>query len=205
MIGKMPRFIPGSALLLGLLFLVPPTTLACMGIKNPDYSRVPEYCRLRCDKENHRPGDDVKSMRYEKVLGMGKMGFGHLHHFCAHLMYMQMAKAEQSKPTRAFYFNNARTNIDYVLQHWTPEAVLLREAHVRKGLMLEETGHAVEALPLYQKAIQIDPKYVPAYAAYGDLLVKLGEKAQAREVLENGLSKVPQSKLLKSRLRKLGK
>jgi tetratricopeptide (TPR) repeat protein len=120
-------------------------------------------------------------------------------------MYMQLAHAEREKQTRAFYLINARTNIDYVIRNWTPEAGLFREAHVRKGLLLGETGEALEAIPLYQKVIQLDPNYVPAYAALGDLLAKLGEKQQAKEVLEQGLSKVPQSKLLNSRLRKLGK
>lgn len=56
------------------------------------------------------------------------------------------------------------------------------------GNALFKSGHALEAIPHLKAAIKFDPEYSAAWKILGKALAETGEKNQAIEVFEKGMS-----------------
>jgi diguanylate cyclase (GGDEF)-like protein len=65
------------------------------------------------------------------------------------------------------------------------------EAHLAAGRELSRQGRLVEALRIFQNALNVMPNSRPALSVLADLLVTLGRKAEAYEILAQALVKAP--------------
>lgn len=63
------------------------------------------------------------------------------------------------------------------------------------GIAMEykSLGRPDDAVTTFQKLIQLDPRYVPAYHMLGRLLVELGRTDEARTVLNTGVETARQT------------
>jgi tetratricopeptide (TPR) repeat protein len=64
------------------------------------------------------------------------------------------------------------------------------DAFARYGLAMEyaNTGDTATALAEYQKIVELNPEYVPAYQMAGQLLMNLGRDADARAWFDKGIA-----------------
>ena len=64
------------------------------------------------------------------------------------------------------------------------------DAFARYGLAMEyaNTGDTATALAEYQKIVELNPEYVPAYQMAGQLLMNLGRDADARTWFDKGIA-----------------
>jgi tetratricopeptide (TPR) repeat protein len=60
-------------------------------------------------------------------------------------------------------------------------------AHYALALEYEKAGRFEDSLAAYRRLIGFDPTYVPAFQMCGQLLMRLGRSAEAREILARGL------------------
>ena len=67
------------------------------------------------------------------------------------------------------------------------------EGRLGLGALSAARGDRVRAAAEFEKAIAIDPTYVPAYANLADLQRDAGDEAATQRVLERGLARVPKS------------
>jgi tetratricopeptide (TPR) repeat protein len=65
------------------------------------------------------------------------------------------------------------------------------ENRTNLGGFLAERGEAVAAEAEYRAALQLDPRFVPAWANLADLMRMLGREADAESALREGLAVVP--------------
>jgi tetratricopeptide (TPR) repeat protein len=79
--------------------------------------------------------------------------------------------------------------IGYVESHASSSFVLMPEILVLKGKVMARVGQGPEAIPVYRKAIKLNPKYGWAYKALADLFVSLSNPAEARKVLQEGMDR----------------
>lgn len=118
------------------------------------------------------------------------------HHFCWALIYIRRG----SDPARSAFQNanyqNAVSNFEYVQRNSTATFALLPEVNLRKGMALRHLGEEGAAATEFLGAIRIKPDYTPAYAALVDIYLDLDDLNAASQVLEQGLKKVPTSKIL---------
>lgn len=72
---------------------------------------------------------------------------------------------------------------EFVAQH--PQ-----DAFARYGLAMEcaSSGDHEAALAHFHKLIETNPKYVPGFQQLGQLLARLGQKEEAREIFTRGIT-----------------
>ena len=65
-----------------------------------------------------------------------------------------------------------------------------KDAFARYGLAMEyaNTGDTTTALSEYEKIVELNPEYVPAYQMAGQLLMNLGRDADARTWFDRGIA-----------------
>src|SRR5690349_199735 len=65
-----------------------------------------------------------------------------------------------------------------------------KDAFARYGLAMEyaNTGDTATALAEYEKIVELNPEYVPAYQMAGQLQMNLGREAEARTWFERGIA-----------------
>lgn len=169
----------------------------CFGVEVVDAPFLPKYCQF-CVQEQGRESPDAQ--RWTRILGDSAKG---LHHYCAAINFSRHSVQATGKKQKQFIAGQAYRNFEYVLERWPKDSKLYPEALSRTGRLLESMGRNVEAAQYYQKSILIKPKYVAAYAAYSDLVIKQGNKDEAIAILKRGLTQVPGSSMLLRRLSKL--
>ncbi len=80
---------------------------------------------------------------------------------------------------------------DYVK---TQETALERpESHLNLGNLFGATGDYAQARDYYQRALQMDPDLVPAYANLADLLRAQGLDDEGKKILRDGIDRQPES------------
>jgi tetratricopeptide (TPR) repeat protein len=135
---------------------------------------------------------------------MGKTFWG-MHHYCWALVNIQRSSAPgQSPEDRAFKIHSAIADYYYIVEIAPPDFVLLPEVFYLIGeahVMVNEYAQATEA---YQKARRIKADYWPPYEGQAKVLDKVGLKAEALAVLEDGLRIMPGEVRLLSLYARLG-
>src|SRR4029453_2924145 len=82
--------------------------------------------------------------------------------------------------------------------------IMLPEIYTKIGEVLLSLKRASEARDAFAKARSLKPDYWPPYFHWAEYLRQAGQRVQAREVVEEGLSYAPQSKALRNLLTELG-
>jgi tetratricopeptide (TPR) repeat protein len=165
---------------------------------------TPPYCP---DTIGFKYGDAYHntSPRAGHWVGMMGKNFWHMHHYCWALINIRRSQAAGVQPTtRRYLLENAIADCTYVLQNSTPDFILLPEIYTRIGethLMLANPAPAYEA---FAQARSIKPDYWPAYQRWAEVLIKSGQKAEAKKLVAEGLRHAPDAKPLLDQYRQLG-
>ena len=173
------------------------SALAQVDYTQKEYRALPRYCHAQpyIHEWLHRKiVPDAEREQWNRMMGEH---YRHVHHFCWALISMKRA-AEQPQQ-RSFHYRKAVSDFDYVLNRADPSLPILPEVYLRKGNALRLMGDETAAGVAYQNAIRAKPDYTPAYAALIDVYIALGDRASARQVLEDGLQVVPNSGILQER------
>lgn len=139
---------------------------------------------------------EAERKRWASELGPSYESF---HHFCWALIYLRRASDPALTTFRQSNNQIAVNNFDYVLRNSTADFVLLPEVLLRKGMTLRLLGDDGNAAAAFLDAIRLKDDYTPAYSSLVDVYMDLGDLAAAREVLERGLKKAPNSTILSSK------
>lgn len=165
---------------------------------------LPPYCP---DTQTFKYGNASSnpSPNAPKWVGLMGNGFWTMHHYCWALINLSRAQ-KPSIPAniRDSMREYAIEDMKYVLQNTEPDFVLSPEIYTKIGdveLALKRTSAANSS---YAKARSLKPDYWPAYLNWAEYLRRAGEKAKAREVVEEGLSYAPNAKTLSRLLVELG-
>jgi tetratricopeptide (TPR) repeat protein len=168
----------------GMLLLLPLWASAAPTYTQADVAQLPIFCQAKIGALQN---DLNEVKRWEQVFGVNN--WLHMHHYCSGLAWFNKARVAfgADKPNRAFYLGESINNYMYVIRAWPQEFQLQPEANLGVGRAWQMSGQDRKAISFYMKAISLRPDFVQAYAALADLWMNLGDKVQAREVLEQGL------------------
>ena len=187
----------GLSLLCGsLLYSLPASAIGAFKPTPGELALLPPYCRPRAETW----GNDASRPEVARWMGVFPSDYIHMHHYCVALLAINNAQVSMNEPERRANYNRAMNNLEYMQERASPGFVLWPDllhnrAKVERGL--GDTGAAVISL---QKAIERNANYTPPYAELADIHVSLGHKEEARQVLEAGLAKQPDSSLLRRKL-----
>jgi tetratricopeptide (TPR) repeat protein len=156
---------------------------------------LPSYCTARL-----RGNLEVEKKRWEQTLGND---FIHLHHYCFALHFINKANMENNPEEKGYIYKRAMDNLQYMEKHATKSFVLMPEIYVKHGTVLRLVNRDSEAARKFLKAIELRPSYTPAYSALSDYYLDLGNVEEARRIVEDGLGRSPNSKLLRRKLAEL--
>ena len=183
------------AALVASLFSSPSAQAGPLG---PEAAMLPPYCAPRM-------ADDYSSASAKEWIDRFTMeNYVHMHHYCIGLMELNRAYGK-GRSRGAGDVASSIQNIDYVIKGTAPDFILQPEFHLNKGKALAFMGRSELAALEYQQAIQLKPDYAAPYAALSDFYRDKGAKQKARETVEQGLEKIPDSKALKRRQVELSK
>lgn len=168
-----------------------------------EVSLLPPYCKYTQLYRQNIPGGDNPTAIKHMYATYGP-GFHALHHYCWAIIATNRALyLARSKELRAFYLKDAIGDIDYVIANSPRDFVLLPELLTAKAKNLIRLDRGAVAVGELLRAIEIKPDYWPPYAVLADYYQEMGEAKQARDILERGLSTIPDAQALKKRLVRL--
>ena len=135
---------------------------------------------------------------------MGK-GFWTMHHYCWALIRLRRAERPGTPAViQKGHRQAALGDLSFVIENSPPDFIMLPEIYTKYGeveLLLKNYADADEA---FAKARALKPDYWPAYLQWAEYLRQRGQKAKARELVQQGLSHAPDSKPLQQLLSMLG-
>ena len=167
---------------------------------------LPPYC---ADTEafNYGPnGSPRMSPRAPSWVAMMGPSFWAMHHYCwalVNLNRMQFGRLEVGVDKK-LYAKYLVEEYMYVIRNASPDFILLPEVWVRIGEASILSGAIVDAKEAYSMARKIKPDYVPAYSQWAEFLFKSGKYEEAKQLVQEGLGKVRNSKRLQMLFMKLG-
>lgn len=173
-------------------------------ITKGEIALLPPYC---IDTMGFGYGDahSNTSPRAGHWIGMMGKSFWAVHHYCWGLIDQQRAQFISTRsPIRTGTLERAIGNYQYTIRNATPDFVLLPEIYTKMGeaeLMLSRLGPAYDA---FQRAREIKPDYWPAYSKWTEVLIRSGQKADAKKLVKTGLEYSPDAKVLLDQYRALG-
>ena len=160
-----------------------------------DTQMLPAYCKDRVK--------GINSPEFAKWRGTLGEAFTHTHHYCSGIYAEQKARTTIDQQDRKRWLRTAIGEMAYVARHCSVKCALYPELQSRWAWALASDGQPSEAISHFQLAIRAKPKYVPAYAKLSDLYLDIGQREEARKILDEGLKVKPGSKMLLRRLKKL--
>lgn len=192
----------GRTLILGgtLLAAAQPAH-AWRAITKADLPYLPEYCADHPGLNNLglRPsGKDWSSI-------FGASNWVHMSHYCFGVNNLNHALRNSRNKRESTYLAGVAINeFGYVFSHGDPANwPLAAEAytHIARAQVIQ--GRPAQAGGSLEKAIQANPKFVPAYVALAEMYMMSKNNKAALEVVEKGLANVPDSRHLASRFQTL--
>lgn len=173
-------------------------------ITDAEMALIPKYCP---DTMGFGYGDAYfnTSPRAAGWVAMMGKSFWAIHHYCWALINLSRAThAGVPAMIRTGTLKNVRGDYQYVLDHSTPDFILLPEIYARIGdveILLGSPNYANEA---FARARKLKPDYWPAYSRWAEVLIKSGKRAEAKELVKSGLEYTPTAKVLLEQYRLLG-
>jgi hypothetical protein len=167
-----------------------------------EVAMLPKFCvHTRTFRESVPGGNNPREIK--QLQAVSGPTYDALHHYCWGLMKTNRALfLTNEKRVKEFYLRGANSDFDYVIVRAAADFPLLPEILTKKGENLALLRDTSAELVL-RRAIEVKRDYWPAYAALSDHYRGTGQLAKSREVLEQGLSLVPDAKPLSTRLSQL--
>lgn len=160
-----------------------------------EFAVLPEYCHYKQWVSTHHV-DPPRSEKWENYFGRG---FVHIHHYCWALVWLGRAyRAGVSEQDRKHLLISAWGGANYVLENTGPDFPIRAELYTRQLEISSLQRDERMAEQVFRKAVEADPKYVPAYLLRAHWLFKRDKSEEALKVAEMGLEKVPDSAQLKA-------
>lgn len=165
-----------------------------------DFMMLPPFCKAKL-----KPSSQSEVELWTKKLGYD---FGHTHHFCAALHSLRLAKTifplnPDLKERKRHLLSDATSDIKYMEEKAKPDYALFPFIYTTKAEVLIEQGDKKDAITYLKKAISINNKYKMPYIILSDIYLESDQKQLAKELLEEGVKNIPNSKMLSKRLQKL--
>lgn len=170
-----------------------------------EVAKLPQYCIYTQRFRDRVPGgnDQQQIAHWQSVMGDAYL---HMHHYCWGLMKTNRALTlARTEHARHFYLNDAIAEYDYVIKRVNADFVLLPEILARKGQNLVRLKKGPLGVTEFERAMELNPAYWPAFAYLSDYYKESGDMRKARDVLEVGLSRAPDAAGLRTRLAELDK
>lgn len=163
-----------------------------------EFAQLPLYCTIKLKKEH-----EAEQPAWESRLG--RICWLHIHHYCAALNDVNLAMMAKTKKERDHHLEySMEGGFDYMWRMAGTGCAMMPEVLVNKGKALAMLKKGNEAAAAYQKAIQINQRYIPAYTSLADLYKQTGQTDAAKALLEYALKVDPKSKAATNRLQELG-
>jgi tetratricopeptide (TPR) repeat protein len=161
-----------------------------------EYMTLPRYCLAQDGVSKNLPARVIPEE--ERKYWYATMGeaYHHIHHYCIALMLVRRGNASSRAMDRDAHYRAAIENFNYSIRRSSDAFPLKPEFHLRKGMALRLLRNDAEASGEFRRAIMLKADYSPAYTALADLLVDLGQRKEALDLLETGLQHAPDSKVL---------
>lgn len=160
-----------------------------------DWSMLPPFCKARSYSDKH-----PTYQSWQRRLGGD---FIHVHHYCAALLTFNDAHRYTKRVDIAEQLNAAMSEIDYVELSSHPNFRLLPHIFKTKADIFLELKNVTNAVTYLNKAIQLNPKFVPAYTRLADIYYEQGQTDEALKMINQALKIKPHSRALNKRLKKL--
>ena len=193
------------ALVFALYLGCPGMTLAApKNITEGELALAPSYCQ---DVQGIKWGDQYSNTSPRAAHWVALMGktFWAMHHYCWALIHIQRSSAAGLSPqVRQRMIQEAIGDYDYVIQNATPNFVLLPEIYLRIGEAQVLANNPAAAMDAFATARKIKADYWPAYVRGAEVFERLGMKAKAKSLLENGLQRMPDEPALRSAFERMG-
>jgi tetratricopeptide (TPR) repeat protein len=173
-------------------------------ITEAEMATLPPYCK---DTSTFGSGDAYSNVSRDApkwVAMMGK-GFWSMHHYCWALINLSRIQRPSTPPViKEGTREAAISDMNYVINYVPRDFVVLPEIYTKRGEVQLALNREGEALESFNTARTLKPDYWPAYYQWADHLSRTGRKAQARQVVKEGLAHAPQSRSLQRLLSDLG-
>ncbi len=163
----------------------------------PDTQIISKYYGRQQAPSNY----DAHTKQFVSLYGSD---FWHLHHYCFGLTKALRAERELRPSERRGRLEDSIGEYNYVIRSVRPDSILLPELHMQKGLSLIKLKRGDEGVLELQQSLALNPTYVRAYLVLSDYYADSGKKELALKVLEDGLTRVPDSTALMRRYASLG-
>jgi len=165
---------------------------------------IPAYCKDANTFGYGGTADNMSPNAPKWVAMMGK-GFWAIHHYCwAQITLIRIQGPLVSPMTKKGGREEALGDLGYVIQNSPPDFILLPEIYTKMGQVQLDLKRPAEANASYARARALKPDYWPAYFHWAWYLRSVGRKADARQLVEEGLSYNPESAQLQRLLTELG-
>ena len=189
---------------LALMFGAPAFALKPPNVTDGEMALAPPYCP---DTMGFKYGDayfNTSPRAAGWVAQMGK-GFWAVHHYCWALINFRRTMTTLGPPEqRRGNLLGVMGDYQYVLDNVPPNFILLPEIYTKIGDLQVLLSNISAAFDAYRTARTLKADYWPAYTQWADVLIKSGQKEEAKGLLRLGLQYAPGTPALLDRYRALG-
>lgn len=186
-------------------FFCLPTGAQAFPATDTEMALVPSYCK---DTQGFGYGDATTNTSPRAGHWVSLMGktFWAMHHYCRGLIKRNRAmKSGLRFEERQHLLKSAIDEYDYVLNNnKDPDFILLPEIYTRIGEASILTSNPSAAERAFARAREIKADYWPAYSHWAEYLIQKGKRAEAKQLVKNGLEQSPNAKVLIDQYRLLG-
>ena len=173
-------------------------------VTNAEMALIPAYCKDAVSFGYGGTSDSMSPNAPKWVAMMGR-GFWSVHHYCwAQIRLLRIQGPSTPQVTKQGTRELAVGDLNYVIEHSPPDFILLPEIYTKMGQVQLDLKQPAAADSSFAKARALKPDYWPAYFHWAWYLQNAGQKATAKQVVEEGLSYAPDSKSLRILLTDLG-
>lgn len=162
-----------------------------------EMASLPPYCKARMASGQ----GSAEYKAWESRLGKD---FLHTHHYCAGINFINRYYRARSQQDKHFNLNNARGDLQYMVDHADPGYSLMPDVYLNLGVVYSLMNQTAQAITHFNKAIELNPRQPRAYNALSDYYVKSKQSAKALEIVTTGLRHNPDTKSLQRRYTELG-
>jgi hypothetical protein len=173
-------------------------------ITNAEMALIPAYCKDAVSFGYGGTADSMSPNAPKWVAMMGR-GFWSVHHYCwAQIRLLRIQGPSTPQVIKQGTRELALGDLNYVIEHSPPDFILLPEIYTKMGQVQLDLKRPAAADASFAKARSLKLDYWPAYFHWAWYLQNVGQRATAKQVVEEGLSYAPDSKSLRKLLSDLG-
>lgn len=160
-----------------------------------EMASLPAFCKARFNEG---------SPEYKYWASALGKDYGHTHHYCAGINFLNRYYRARSKQGKSFNLNNAQTNFEYMVSHAAPSYSLMPDVHSNLGKVFSLKNQPAQAITHLNKAVELNPRQPRAYGMLADFYSGIKQPAKALEIITDGLRHNPGTKSLQRRYTELG-